>query len=288
MNVFELNPYVRLSQRSVLRPNVKINRRVILDYEIIFVQGGSATLGVNDKHFHLKENDVVFLRPGVSHELTMGDEAFYQPHIHFDMVYDKYSTKRRVNFKSYETLTEEERASIHKDVLADCDIPIVFTPNDIRKFYKLFFSVINIVKERDKNYIIQSKAAMLELLDYIFTQFSCYKATTETDRSLLSVIRSYIAENCTQIISLDSLAEQFSINKYTLMRNFQKCYGTTVINFYNAKRIEFAKELLQSGDLTVSEISEKLSFADIYTFSRFFKSATNLSPSEYRKKNSIS
>ena len=35
---------------------------------------------------------------------------------------------------------------------------------------------------------------------------------------------------------------------------------------------------------TVSEISEKLSFADIYTFSRFFKSATNLSPSEYRKK----
>lgn len=285
MNVFELNPYVRLSQRSVLRPNSRLNRRVILDYEIIFVQGGSAVLNVNGKQYQLKENDVVFLRPGISHALTMGDSAFYQPHIHFDLVYDKYSTKRRVNFKSYEALSDEERASIHKDVIADCNIPIVFTPDDTRKFYKLFFSVINIVKERDKNYVISSKAAMLELLDYIFTQFSCYKTTADQDRSLLSVIHSYIAENCTQIISLDSLAEQFSINKYTLMRNFQKCYGTTVINFYNAKRIEYAKELLSGGELTISEISEKLSFADIYTFSRFFKSATDVSPSEYRKKN---
>ena len=104
----------------------------------------------------------------------------------------------------------------------------------------------------------------------------------------MSVIRSYIAENCTQIISLDSLAEQFSINKYTLMRNFQKCYGTTVINFYNAKRIEYAKELLEEGELTISEISEKLSFADIYTFSRFFKNATDISPSDYRKKHTHS
>ena len=52
MNVFEFNPYVRLSQRSVLRPYVKLNRRVILDYEIIFVQGGSATLNIENKQYH--------------------------------------------------------------------------------------------------------------------------------------------------------------------------------------------------------------------------------------------
>ena len=84
-------------------------------------------------------------------------------------------------------------------------------------------------------------------------------------------------------MTLDGLSEQFFLNKYTLMRKFTEKYGVTVIAYYNKRRAEAAKQLLASTRLSVSEVSEALGFADIYTFSRFFKNATGASPTSFRK-----
>ena len=75
---------------------------------------------------------------------------------------------------------------------------------------------------------------------------------------------------------------QFYINKYNLLRQFKDAYGLGIIAYYHALRIDYAKRKLSSTDLSITEIAKKLCFGDVYTFSRFFKSATNTSPREYR------
>jgi len=49
------------------------------------------------------------------------------------------------------------------------------------------------------------------------------------------------------------------------------------------KLIEKAKEILSTSNLTVAEVAYQLGFEHPQSFSRFFKTKTNLSPLEFRQ-----
>ena len=60
-------------------------------------------------------------------------------------------------------------------------------------------------------------------------------------------------------------------------------YGQSVMAYYRSKRIDYIKEMLKTTDMSVTMLSERLNFTDIYSFSRFFKTHVGCSPSEYRR-----
>jgi AraC-like DNA-binding protein len=59
--------------------------------------------------------------------------------------------------------------------------------------------------------------------------------------------------------------------------------GLTAQQHIQMKILEQAKEKLSTSGLTVSEIAFGLGFEHSQSFSKFFKSKTNLSPLEFRK-----
>jgi AraC family transcriptional activator of pobA len=58
--------------------------------------------------------------------------------------------------------------------------------------------------------------------------------------------------------------------------------GKSLKDIIAASIIIEAKNLLSDPQITISMIAEKLEFSDAYTFSKFFKKHTSISPSEYR------
>ena len=56
-----------------------------------------------------------------------------------------------------------------------------------------------------------------------------------------------------------------------------------IIDYYINLKIEKAKELLRENELSVKEISEKLSFDTPNYFTKTFKRVTTLTPLEYKK-----
>ena len=54
-------------------------------------------------------------------------------------------------------------------------------------------------------------------------------------------------------------------------------------DYYLKKKLSKAKLMLQSYNMTVKEISDKLCFADEHYFSGLFKRKVGVSPSEFRK-----
>ena len=68
------------------------------------------------------------------------------------------------------------------------------------------------------------------------------------------------------------------------MIKFNKIYKQNIISYYHDKRMEYAKKMLYQSKLSIGAIAEKMSFSDIYSFSRFFKNNEGISPTEYRKK----
>ena len=64
---------------------------------------------------------------------------------------------------------------------------------------------------------------------------------------------------------------------------FKKQLDITPNRYIVMRKVELAKQLLESDELSVSEISEICGFSDIYYFSKVFKSETGFTPREYRK-----
>ena len=286
MNKHTFSPYIRIAMHSVLAAPFTINERIIFDYEIIFVQEGKCRLTVNEKEYICKKNNVVFIRPDIPHKMECIDNLnFVQPHIHFDIIYSDKSEITPVSFKSRKKMTPDEISLIQDDIFADIDIPVVFIPNDIQKFKTIFFEIIMLYQEKKYNYELLYKAKLLELLCYILSHFEENKSSKDdADDNSIIAVKNYIDNNYLSVITLDALSTHFHFNKYTLMRKFKAMYGQNVISYYKAKRISYAKDILKTTNLSVYSISEKMNFSDIYSFSRFFKICTDMSPTEYRKK----
>jgi LacI family transcriptional regulator len=93
----------------------------------------------------------------------------------------------------------------------------------------------------------------------------------------------YIRTNQRNLIQVVDVAEAVGVSLRTLQNKFRQSLDRTILEEIKNTRISYAKDLLLSSDMNVSEISDYMNFPGINSFSRYFKNETKLSPMEYRK-----
>lgn len=96
-------------------------------------------------------------------------------------------------------------------------------------------------------------------------------------------IRKYIRDHIVDDISLDTVADAFSLHKGYLAKIFKQETGSSVNDYIHFLRIEKAKELLLQSDIRISEIASAVGFNSTQSFYSVFKQYTKISPGEYRK-----
>lgn len=70
---------------------------------------------------------------------------------------------------------------------------------------------------------------------------------------------------------------------YNYMSNlFTEVEANTITNYINSIKMEKAKELILFEDLTLSEVSEKLNYSNLSSFSSQFKKVTGFTPSHFK------
>ena len=96
-------------------------------------------------------------------------------------------------------------------------------------------------------------------------------------------ISQYIRRNLSEKLSPGLLAQEFHISPSTLFRLFHQNFGASPSNYVNSVRLTNAMGLLETTELPISVISERLGFYDQPAFSRLFKQKYGVSPLQYRK-----
>lgn len=109
----------------------------------------------------------------------------------------------------------------------------------------------------------------------------CAEGRPHTQYKLQNAIK-YISDNYSAKISLDAVAAKACMSKYHFSRLFKKATGTTYQGYLNECRIEKAKELLESGNLPITEIAFAVGYADMTHFARTFKKMSGFAPSQYK------
>ena len=78
-------------------------------------------------------------------------------------------------------------------------------------------------------------------------------------------------------------AERLHISPVYLSRVVRQVTGRTVIDYINQMLLMEASFLLQTSGLSITQIADRLHFADTPSFSKFFSRLNGMSPKEYRK-----
>ena len=112
---------------------------------------------------------------------------------------------------------------------------------------------------------------------------SSLKMANPTPSSKLLRAAAYIEEHYESDITLPELAELAGMSRYHFCRAFRAAFGESPIRYLNHFRVERAKLMLCSTDLSVSEVASLSGFNDPSNFSRIFKRLVSLSPSRYRR-----
>ena len=86
-----------------------------------------------------------------------------------------------------------------------------------------------------------------------------------------------------QHLDLDALAAEAGYSRFHFARSFRRAFGETPRAYLTRRRIERAKDLLRSANLTVTEVCYLVGFASLGSFSARFREVVGVSPSAYRE-----
>jgi AraC-like DNA-binding protein len=94
--------------------------------------------------------------------------------------------------------------------------------------------------------------------------------------------RDLIDRDYAEPLDLDAMAGEAGYSRFHFARAFRTAYGETPHAYLTRRRIERAKTLLRSANLSVTEICLLVGFSSLGSFSARFRQLVGQSPSEYR------
>lgn len=107
-------------------------------------------------------------------------------------------------------------------------------------------------------------------------------ALTPTTLAALRRARDLIDRDYAEPLVLDVLASAAGYSKYYFVRTFADAYGETPRAYLSRRRVERAKDLLRTANLSVTEICFVVGFESLGSFSTLFRRLVGQSPSAYR------
>ena len=165
-------------------------------------------------------------------------------------------------------------------------VPYFIDVKDTIKMRKLFVELLKNYENPEFTSFLKVKAALLGIIAGFMEGCggeNIHMLTSGAAEKLKDVL-VYIDGNLSEDISIDRLAQIAHFHPNYFIRFFKKHMGVSPLQYINRIRIDKAKELLDTTDMTVAEISDCTGIKDIYYFSRLFKEFEGISPTEFRKR----
>ena len=91
----------------------------------------------------------------------------------------------------------------------------------------------------------------------------------------------YMKENLTKKMTLNDICKNTAISCAQMQRIFRRKTGVSVMHYLSKLRIEEAKFLMRSKNMTFTEIAQSLCYSSIHHFSKRFHTMVGMSPSDY-------
>ena len=230
----------------------------------ITVQNYFTYPAAREAFFDVKADDLIIVNPNVPHTemsrdespleyIVLGIEGLQFTSFTNHMEYEDYSVHNYYEFKHeilfYLKTLVQEMAQQDDDYEAVCQ-------------NLLEVLIINMVRRTKANLIVAPSQ----------------KITKECH-----FVEQYINNHYQEDITLELLSEKTYMSKFYLVHAFKQYKGVSPINYLIQLRVQQAKELLETTNYSIAQISDSCGFSSQSYFSQVFKKACGMTPNAYRK-----
>jgi len=243
--VNELRHYCNISV-----PKCSWMRRTKIDYyDFTAVLSGSMTYIADGKTYALQRNDAVLLPPGTVRERPLGTES--------------------VRYISFNFYLRPECALELPIFLSGC------ITEDLRRLISAFPQ-----SHLSANDSSREKAA--SLLNFILCELRDNAVAESANPHVLRMLR-YINAHITYPLSLQIVSAEMGLSREYVSALFKKETGKTITDYINERKLLLARQLLQSGEMSLTDIAGHVGYENYGYFSRLFKRTFGIAPVNMRK-----
>lgn len=94
----------------------------------------------------------------------------------------------------------------------------------------------------------------------------------------------YIDNHYTQIRSISEVAAICNMSEYHFFRLFRQVYSISPHQYIRSKQLQYATILLDSKEMSISDVAFHSGFIDLHSFSKSFKKQFGYSPQNYQRR----
>lgn len=246
--------------------------------ELVIILNGTATHLVNEEEYYIKKGDAFVINENTSHGFIHPKNfricnIMFRPSFFLPALTDiRTSPGFHALFLIEPTRILQNgfqgRLSIGWENYAE-------TNQLIEKIYAEYY-------DRPEGYQTMITSLLSLLITRLSRLYQSNAGKQYMDSPSLAKAAAYLENHYTEELSIEELASLAGLSVRHFRRLFQEIYNTSPIQYINSLRIQAAKRLLLSSDLSITDIAMHCGFANGNYFSTRFKQATGQSPYVYR------
>ncbi len=249
-------------------------QETLAGYTYTLVHDGWLELLYNDRMLTLQKGDLLIYSPGVQVRIINGSKNYHCVCLMIDeQAALEIPGVRNFIHTAYQPIAELGRPIIHLD------------DEQAAHFWQHMFEIIS-YQHSNHRYLHEALRTLftqfvLDLMDAMAQNIGAGQMSGRTTELFISFMR-LLNQHFIEHHDIGFYADKLHITTIHLSRIVRQVTGRTVVDYINQMLLMEASWLLQTSDLSIAAISERLHFADQSSFGRFFTRMKGVSPKAYR------
>ncbi|MDE7037342.1 MAG: AraC family transcriptional regulator [Lachnospiraceae bacterium] len=254
-------------------------------WEFLCVDKGEVNVTAGSETTTLKRGDIAFHQPNEFHSVQATGKI--APNL---VVISFHCEDEAMAFFCGKTLKidETERNILASIIIEarrcfDCRLDDPYLQNMPRKRPDMFGAeqLICLYLEHLLIHLIRRYSNPLALQKEIAKAEIPKSTKSKSDAEIFSRVTDYLALRIAAAVSIEQICRDNLVGRSQLQKIFKERCGMGIIEYFTLLKINAAKEMIRTGHLNFTQISEQLGYSSIHYFSRQFKKSTGMTPSEY-------
>ena len=254
--------------------SVHWKHRQLTDQDLWVITEGQGRILLADGEAELSAGSVIWMRPGHYYEVEQQPDNPLKIHwFHFDM----FDAEGKIYFPNYNEVPEYFHSSDNMNVM--------LLSQTLFRIYRSY-QVSGKLSESQSWSILAQQLRVILMLTLSDMLSGKRPIAVPKNSNIPRQAAWFLDEVSNQITPITELAQRFHLSRNQFSRIFRAFWGISPSEYQIKNRINQAKYLLSTTDLSIQDIAKELGYADHYFFARQFKQKTKLTPGRFRESSS--